>query len=104
MSPDDEIAMAAQPWDEHKQAEFPARLRGEDVAGVDMVMLDSDVAGFVIAWMSSQGQLESRQRDLLAQCLADLNRVLPLLNDESERRYYERLRDLAALTLRGRPG
>ena len=101
-SPDE--ALAAPLWDEHKQAEFPARLRGEDVAGVDMVMLDADVAGCVDTLMRSQGQLDSRRKDVLAKCLADLNRVLPLLDDDGERRYSERLQELAALALRGRPG
>ncbi|WP_344661241.1 hypothetical protein [Catenulispora subtropica] len=34
-------------WDEHLEAEFPAALRGKDIASIDMVMLDADIAGCV---------------------------------------------------------
>ncbi len=100
MSPDDErLLHVSRLWDEHLQATFPARLRGQDVAGVDAVMLDADVAGCITTWLGNRGRLNSDERDSLARCLIDLDRVVAALSDESERRYYERLRSLAALVL-----
>lgn len=99
MSPDDIPSSALRLWNEHQQAEFPHRLREQEVAGVDMVMLDADVAGCIGTW-ASVGQLDQPHREGLEQCLTDLNRVLPLLNDQSEKAYYERLRELATLALR----
>jgi hypothetical protein len=31
-------------WKQHMRANFPERLRGEEIAWVDIVMLDADVA------------------------------------------------------------
>ena len=48
MSPE---AEAWQLWDEHCRAPFPDRLRGMEIAGVDMVLLDADIAGCVTTWL-----------------------------------------------------
>jgi len=74
MSLEDKAAVTARLWAEHQAAAFPAGLRGQDVAGVDAVMLDADAAGCVAAWIGNDGQLDSGRREVLAQSLADLNR------------------------------
>lgn len=94
---------SARLWAEHQDAEFPDRLRGEEIASVDMVMLDADVAGCIQTWMTSKRRLGEPHRSYLTRCLDDLNRVLPLLDDPSERSYYERLRALARLALDSSP-
>jgi len=71
----EEIASALRLWDQHQQAEFPYRLREQEVAGVDMVMLDADVAGCIATWVSV-GQLDQLRGEALEQCLTDLDRVL----------------------------
>jgi hypothetical protein len=101
MFPDDETAVAARLWEEHKAAAFPAGLRGQDVAGVDTIMLDAEVAGCIAAWIGNAGTLDSSRREILAQSLVELDRILPLLADAEERRYFQRLRDLAAVALGG---
>src|SRR3954447_8292844 len=96
MSPDEEARVL---WAEHQATAFPARLRGEEVAGVDMVMLDADIAGCVVTWLGASGGLDASRRDSLERCLDDIDRVLPLIQDTGEREYYERLRRLARLAL-----
>jgi hypothetical protein len=86
-------------WDEHWSAPFPSRLRGEEIDGVDMVMLDADIAGCVQAWLGSNGQLDDQRHWQLQMCVDDLRQVLPTLEDPEERRYYERLDALARLAL-----
>jgi hypothetical protein len=86
-------------WDEHSDAPFPARLRGEEIAGVEMVMLDADIAGCVQSWLANNGQLDEHRKEILRSCLDDADRVLPLLQDDGEREYYERLRRLAQSAL-----
>ena len=39
------------------------------------------------------------RKEILSSCLDEAGRVLPLLQDEGEREYYERLRRLAQLAL-----
>jgi hypothetical protein len=34
-------------WNEHRSTTFPKACRGKDVSGIDLVMLDADVAGCV---------------------------------------------------------
>jgi hypothetical protein len=95
--PDERQALVSRLWKEHWDAAFPARLRGEELAGVDMVMVDADIAGCVDSWLSSSGPLDPERLSLLRYLRRDLDRVLALLDDDGERQYYERLRDLAQL-------
>ena len=94
---DERQALVSRLWKEHRDAAFPARLRGEERAGVDMVMLDADIAGCVDSWSRSSGPLDHNRLSRLRVLRRDLDRVLPLLDDAGERQYYERLRDLAQL-------
>lgn len=84
-------------WKAHGRAEFPARLRGEELAGVDLVMLDAGIAGCAATWRENHGALDEPRRLLLARLLRDLDRVLPMLDDPQEQAYYERLRQLGRL-------
>ncbi|GGR81164.1 hypothetical protein GCM10010252_19610 [Streptomyces aureoverticillatus] len=85
-------------WQEHLDAAFPAGLRGAELAGHDMVMLDADVAGCVSTWRDNGGSLDAWRHQVLHGRIAALEKVLPLLTDAQELRYFRRLRRLAALT------
>ena len=89
--------MVARLWEAHLQAQFPARLRGAEVVGVEMILLDADTAGCVKSWLDNHGQLDARRQDVIASCLNELNRVVAILTDHDEAAYYNRLRELAAL-------
>jgi hypothetical protein len=78
-------------------AEFPGRLRGEEIEGVDMVMLDADIAGCVSTWLSQSGPLDHGRQRILRQCRDDLQRVMPLLDVPEEVAYYDRLSAIAEL-------
>jgi hypothetical protein len=83
-------------WREHSKAVFPGRLRGQELAGVDLMMLDADIAGCIVTWQGSRS-LDERHQALLTQLLKDVESVLPLLIDTQERAYYARLGELARL-------
>ena len=72
-------------WDELTASAFPPRLRGREVGGVEMVLLDADVAGCVESWLGSPQPLGGQRRERLEQCRAELDHVLPLLSDPAER-------------------
>ncbi len=74
-------------------------MRGSALAGVDLVLLDADIAGCVTTWLSSSGRLDAGHLAVMRNGVSDLVRVLPLLTDEQEGRYVERLRRLAQLVL-----
>ncbi|MFI7504969.1 hypothetical protein ACIBVL_42165 [Streptomyces sp. NPDC049687] len=82
-------------FQEHLSALFPAALRGAEPAGVDLALLDVYIAGCVSVWQSKGGSLDPERLGILRECLADLDRVLPLLTDAEGIRYFERLRRLA---------
>jgi hypothetical protein len=93
---DERIEAVAALWTAHLHAPFPPRLRGAEIAGVDMVLLDADTAGCVSTWLNQHGQLDPWRLSVIAACLDKLNVVLSQL-DGPEADYYRRLHDLAGL-------
>ncbi|WP_231607632.1 hypothetical protein [Streptacidiphilus albus] len=91
-----ELDLLSRLWDEHKHATFPPHLRGRDIEGEDLVMLDANIAGCVSSSLS--GPLGERRRSILLQCLAVLEKVVPSISDEGGAiEYYERLREMGTL-------
>lgn len=93
---DERISAVAALWNLHLQAAFPARLRNACIAGVEMVMLDADVAGCVTAWLGAGGVLDDRRRDVLRasrQQLAEVNSAVT----GNEATYFTRLMDVVVL-------
>ncbi|MFJ9933292.1 hypothetical protein ACIRSJ_09220 [Streptomyces virginiae] len=71
-------------------------MRGREIHGEDMVLLDADIAGCVVSTLS--GPLDEKRRKVLLLCLAAVEKVLPSI-DGSASEYYEHLRDMAALAV-----
>lgn len=67
-----------------------------DVAGVDMIMLDANIAGCVSSLLST-GSLDQRRQAILEWSIRNLHSVLPLLTVENEIVHYSRLRVMAEL-------
>lgn len=83
---------------------FPSRLRGEVLAGVDMVMVDADTAGCVQVWLDSSANLDEARIGILRTCREEIERVLTILTDPVESEYYAVLRDLANAVLQAQRG
>ena len=83
-------------WEEHLRAPFPAGFRGVDFDGVDLILLDADVAGLVQRELD--GGLDDAGAAILWACIAGLDKVLPLIGDAYCTSYYRRLRTMAAVT------
>lgn len=86
-------------WEKHRYAPFPGRFRGVNIAGVELVLLDSGVASLVMGELS--GGLNDDEVAILWACITDLDKILPLIDDEYCRDYYARLRVLAGLVAPG---
>lgn len=76
---------------------FPPRLAGADRAGFDLVMLDSDTAGWIFTWIENGGELEARARSGLLRCISRLDRVIPVLSEADDPEYWHRLHEMARL-------
>jgi len=83
----------------HAHAEFPARLRGEAVGGVDLVALEADIVGCVQSWRSGGGTLDDDLSKNLTKRIEDLDALMPLLTSRVEVLYFERLCQLAVVVL-----
>lgn len=91
-------AQLRQLWREHTSAPFPDACRGQEVAGIELVLLDADIAGLVTKTLDRSAPLGVDDATDLRQLVATEERVIPAL-EGSDRAYFERLFDLARLVL-----
>ncbi|PJN01573.1 hypothetical protein CG740_20005 [Streptomyces sp. CB01201] len=80
-------------WEDHLRALFPDGFRGVDFDGVDLVLLDAEVAGFVQREL--KGGLDGTDIAGLWGCIADLDKIVPLINEEYCASYFAHLRTMA---------
>ncbi|MGW2305521.1 hypothetical protein [Streptomyces sp. NPDC001809] len=90
--PEDRLARL---WEAHLRAPYPDSFRGVDVGGVELILLDADVAGLVQRELG--GQLDDTGIAILWACIADLDKALPLIPSEYCASYFARLRTMAGL-------
>ncbi|MFJ5049119.1 hypothetical protein [Streptomyces sp. NPDC088719] len=79
--------------EDHLRALFPDGFRGVDFDGVDLVLLDADVAGLVRREL--KGGLDGSGIAFLWGCIADLDKIVPLINEEYCASYFANLRTMA---------
>ena len=89
----------AEMWQAHYVRWFPPLLRGAEVGGVDVVLLDADTAGCVSAWLAGGGHLDPRGIRILTTCVKNLDAALTVFTDGEEQYYLQQLRILAAAVL-----
>jgi hypothetical protein len=89
--------MLDQLWRQHEAAPFPAVGRGLEVAGHDLVTLDSATAGCISTFLDS-GTLDKGRLSILGLCYHDLAVVVPEMEGDG-RAYFDRLRKMAGLVL-----
>ncbi|QLH20696.1 hypothetical protein [Streptomyces sp. Rer75] len=100
---DEASVIVGELWEEQVAAQCPAALRGVELAGIDLVMLDADIAGCVSTWQNRGGSLDADRQRILRGCLSDLDRVALLLVQPDEIQSYQRRRRLAVLTTESGP-
>ncbi|MEU1289804.1 hypothetical protein [Kitasatospora sp. NPDC005856] len=90
--PEDRLARL---WEEHRRALYPDSFRGVDIEGVELILLDADVAGLVQRELN--GGLDDSGIAILWVCIADLDKIIPLINSEYCVSYFAKLRTMAKL-------
>ena len=93
------MTTVAELWQAHLASPFPPRFRSTDIAGVEMVTLDADIAGCVTSWLTDGGTIDDRRWNVLATRERDLERVLPALSG-NEARYCRRLLNMTVQILK----
>ena len=56
-------------YNEHLTTSFPER-RGDEIMGIDLVLIDSDTAGLISKYIGSRGQLSSDDNRMLNHCVS----------------------------------
>ncbi|MBP9758364.1 hypothetical protein KBD45_01605 [Candidatus Dojkabacteria bacterium] len=92
----DEIARI---WEIHKQSKYPKGFGGHEIDGIDLTLLDCDIAGCVSVFLSHNHELDKKRIATLSQCYRDITIVLNKLS-EPELSYFSRLEKLASLILK----
>ncbi|MFF9340659.1 MULTISPECIES: hypothetical protein [unclassified Streptomyces] len=90
--PEDRLARL---WEEHRRALYPDSFRGVAVEGVELILLDADVAGLVQEELN--GGLDDNGVAVLWACIADLDKVVAPIDSEYCASYFGRLRTMAGL-------
>lgn len=80
--------VVARLFEELQSETWPARLNTAERAGVDLVMLDADIAGCVTTWLSNGGSLDARRLGILRRKISDLEQVLPELDEADNPRLW----------------
>lgn len=68
---------------------WPTRLNGAERAGIDLIMLDADIAGCVTTWLNKGGLLDERRLKTLRRRISDLAQVLPELDEADNPRLWQ---------------
>jgi hypothetical protein len=84
-------------YNEHLATSFPDR-RGDEVMGIDLVLIDSDTAGLIDKYTKSRGQLSSNDLRILTHCHSDLKTIVKELSG-ADRQYFSRLQNIAGLVI-----
>ncbi|MEU2794580.1 hypothetical protein [Streptomyces sp. NPDC007100] len=80
---------------EHRDAPYPAGFRGVDIEGVELILLDADADALVQREL--EGGLDHEGIAVLWACIADLEKILPLIGDNYCASYYARLRTMTGI-------
>ncbi|HJS20210.1 MAG TPA: hypothetical protein VJ785_15795 [Anaerolineales bacterium] len=85
-------------WQQHSSASFPQGYGDREINGINLPLLDAEIAGCVRMYLHNGGKLDPPRVKTLRKSLIDLNTIVLLLNSE-ELMYFDRLRKLANLVL-----
>ncbi|MEU3561484.1 hypothetical protein [Kitasatospora sp. NPDC006786] len=82
-------------WEEHRRSPFPRSFLGVDIARVCLILLEDAVASAVLR--EQRGGFDHRSISDLWHRIADLDKVVPLIDEQYCREYFARLRTVAGL-------
>ena len=85
-------------WQQHYSAAFPMGYSDRKINGIDLSLLDSEIAGCIHMYMHNHEELDSQRVQILREHLIDLNNIILLL-DHEELIYFSRLSELANLII-----
>ncbi len=94
---EDPVAVVACLREEHQNEPWPGRLNLLQVAGVDLVSLDTRLEGCTYTWVANGGSLHERGMGTVKLILGQLETVLPELTEDHSPHIWQRLHRIAQL-------
>ncbi len=85
-------------WRSHKKTRLPRECEGQEVEGIDLMMLDADANACLSDWFATAGAMDDERWQLLEQCIAQVQAVRAGMTGESGD-YFARLEGLCAQVL-----
>lgn len=85
-------------YNEFIKIPFPDNLGGQEIIGIDLILLDNDTAGLIDKFISYKGQLNNKDFDILKQCYNDLKIVVRELKG-LDRQYFATWLNIANRTI-----
>jgi len=82
----------------HLTRRFPAGYGGEDIDGIDLVLLDAETVGCISSFLNNGNEVDLERTAILGRCHRDLAVVVRQLNGEAKD-YFSQLETLAELVL-----
>ena len=86
-------------WNIHLASKFPPGYGGETVDDIDLVLLDSDVAGYALTFIQNNGKLDVWRTAILGRSYRDLTVVISHLSGEAKE-FFSLLETLSNLVLK----
>jgi hypothetical protein len=86
-------------WEIHRTSKFPSGYGGEVIDGIDLVLLETYVAGCVFTFIQNGGRLDIWRTAILGRCYRDLSVLINHLSGEAKK-YFSRLEIISNLILK----
>ncbi|MFD7256706.1 hypothetical protein [Streptomyces sp. NPDC059874] len=94
---EDPVAMVACLREEHQNEPWDRRWNDLEVAGVDLVSLDTRLEGFTYTWVANGGSFNGRGMADVRLILDQLEKVLPEIAEDDNPHVWHRLHRMAQL-------
>lgn len=66
------------------ESPYPEELRGREIFGIELILLDSDSAGLIDKFIRNQGQLTQTDIKILKKCFTELKAIVKELNGNNK--------------------
>ncbi|MEE1782395.1 hypothetical protein PUR71_05560 [Streptomyces sp. SP17BM10] len=93
------VAVVARLWEEHQNEPWDRGWNDLEVAGVDLVSLDTRLGGCTYTWVANGGSLHERGMATVGLILGQLETILPELTEDDSPHVWHRLHLMAQLIM-----
>jgi hypothetical protein len=79
----------SQLWQQHQGTPFPPGYGGEEVEGVDLVLIDTYASGCISSAIGNRRPLDIERARILKECIIDMEKVLPKLKGDAHEYFFD---------------